>query len=278
MIAVLLSLASAAAYGTSDFLGGRLSARIGPWRTAFAVQTLGGVVLLLLALVSGGHVPAAGIGWATLSGLGTGLGVAFLYRGLSAGRMGVVAPVSGVGAAVIPAVVGVATGDHPSALSWVGIVLALPAIYLVAREDSATAVAGARAGLVDGVLAGIGFGLGFTAMAQVGTGARLWPVAIQELAAAVVVLAAALLARASWRPTDRRALAGVVPGILGGIANVCFLAATHHGLLAITAIIASFYPAATVVLAVVLLRERIHRPQAVGLMLCAAAVALVAAA
>jgi drug/metabolite transporter (DMT)-like permease len=273
--AILLALCSAAAYGTSDFLGGLLAGRISAWRSAFAVQLFGGLALLLIALLSGGHLDAGGLGWAALSGLGTGLGVAFLYRGLAAGQMGVVAPISGVGAAVLPAVVGLLSGDHPSTLSWVGIVLALPAIYLVALGPGGES--GGPAGILDGVLAGLGFGLGFTAFAQIGGGAGAWPVAVQEIVAAATVAAAALVAREAWLPRTPAAALGVVPGVLGGGANLLFLASTHHGMLTVSAVISSFYPAATVVLAVAVLRERVGRGQALGLGMCAAAVALVAA-
>jgi drug/metabolite transporter (DMT)-like permease len=201
------------------------------------------------------------------------LGTAFLYRGLAAGRMGVVAPVSGVGSAVVPVLVGVvAGGERPAALVWLGIVLALPAIYLVAR----TTGGGGSAGVLDGALAGIGFGASFAAIAQVPAGSGLWPLAVNQLVAAVLLIGGATLARSAWLPRERQAAYAVVAGVLAAAALGVFLAATRHGYLTVTSVIAALYPAATVLLAATVLRERIHRAQAVGLGLCAVAVALVA--
>lgn len=272
---IVLALLSALCYGTSDFVGGLWSARLGVWRMAFLSQAIGVAVLGTLSILGHAHPSAVGVLWALGAGVGTGVGVAFLYRGLMTGRMGVVAPVSGVGAALVPAIVGLAGGDRPSALAWIGIVLALPAIFLVASTPSA----GVRdaTGLLDGVLAGIGFGVGFAGLAHVPGHAGVWPVAVSEIAASIAVALAASIARAPWLPVaDRRSALALAPGLLGPAANVLFLSSAHRGMLTISAILSSLYPAATVVLAVIVLREHIHRAQATGLALCAVAVALVA--
>ena len=117
-MAILLALVSALCYGTSDFIGGVLSARLKPWTAAFTGQFAGGALLGLLCVVRGTALPVAAVGWGALAGLGGGIGIIYLYRGLSTGRMGVVAPLSGVLAALVPAAVGILTGDRPSAIRW----------------------------------------------------------------------------------------------------------------------------------------------------------------
>lgn len=278
MTAILLSLLAAAAYGLSDFVGGAAAQRVSAWTVALMAQTAGAVAVLVVVLFTGGSPTGADLLWAVLAGLGNGLGTACLYRGLSSGRMGVVAPVSGVGAALVPVVVGVATGERPGALVWVGIVVALPAIWLVAREPgTATGTPSTRTGLADGICAGLGFGTLFVALAQIPEEAGLLPLALNQVVAGLAIVAVATLARAPWVPRERRALMGLVCGLLGAVATGSFLVATHSGYLTVTAVITSLYPAFTVVLAATLLREHVHRAQAWGLGICAVAVALVAA-
>jgi len=275
-VAILLSLLAAASYGLADFVGGVTSKRVSPWSVALVAQLGGAALVFLLTLVVSGSPTGADLAWSVVAGLGNGFGTAFLYRGLSAGRMGVVAPVSGVGAALVPVAVGVLTGERPAALVWLGIVLALPGIWLVAREP-ATGPGRLGAGLADGVLAGLGFGLLFAALAQIPADAGFLPLALNQVVAGAVIVAVALTLGSPWVPRDPRALGGVVSGALGALATGAFLVATHSGYLTVTAVIASLYPAVTVMLAAFVLREHVHRAQALGLGLCAVAVSLVAA-
>jgi len=275
-MAVLLSLLAALSYGLSDFLGGMASKRASAWSVALVAALTGGSLMVVVSLVLGGDPGPADFWWGAAAGLGNGFGTAFLYRGLSSGRMGVVAPVSGVGAAVIPVVVAVLLGERPELLVWVGIALAFPAIWLVARDPAGLVVA-SPGGVVDGALAGAGFGFLFVALAQVDEAAGLLPLAVnQAVGALVIVLVAAALGQ-SWRPTRATAPGAPIAGSLGALATVCFLLATREGYLSIASVVTSLYPAVTVVLAAGLLREHVHRAQAAGLLLCAVAVTLVAA-
>jgi len=275
-VAILLSLLAAASYGLADFVGGVTSKRVSPWSVALVAQLGGATLVFLLTLVVSGSPTGADLAWSAVAGLGNGFGTAFLYRGLSAGRMGVVAPVSGVGAALVPVAVGVLPGERPAALVWLGIALALPGIWLVAREP-ATGPGRLGAGLTDGVLAGLGFGLLFAALAQIPSEAGFLPLALNQVVAGAVIVVVALVLGTPWVPREPRALGGVVSGALGALATGAFLVATHSGYLTVTAVIASLYPAVTVMLAAFVLREHVHRAQALGLGLCAVAVSLVAA-
>lgn len=279
---VALSLLAAAAYGLSDFIGGVLAKRVAPWTVAFVGALAGAAAVALVALVDGGDPRAVDYAWSVLAGVGNGIGTAFLYRGLSSGRMGVVAPVSGVGAAVIPVLVGLAAGERPGLLVWVGMAVALPAIWLVASEPSRPSDPSAGApdrtgsGLIDGVLAGVGFGTLFAALAQIPEESGFLPLAANQLVGAVVIAVVASVVGAPWVPREPRALVAAACGILGAAATGLFLLATQTGFLTISAVITSLYPAFTVILAFSVLREHVHRAQAVGLALCAAAVGLVA--
>lgn len=276
---VLLSLLAAAAYGLSDFNGGLFSKRGGPWAVSLVAQLAGTTLVLVFALVDGGDPTGTDLAWATVAGVGNGLGTAFLYRGLSRGRMGVVAPVSGVGAVLVPVVVGVATGERPGVLVWVGVVLALPAIWLVSREPAGLAAVTppGGSGITDGILAGLGFGALFAALAQIPEEAGFLPLALNQLVAGGVIVLVALALRQAWVPRSRWALGGAVSGLLAAVATGLFQVASQHGYLSVAAVITSLYPAFTVLLAALLLRERVHGAQGIGLALCAASVALVAA-
>lgn len=276
-MSVLLSLLAAVSYGLGDFNGGICSRRGGAWAVALLAQLGGTVLVLLVVPFTGGSPDSTDLAWAALAGVGNGFGTAFLYRGLSSARMGVVGPVSGVGAVVVPVVVGVVTGERPDAPVWLGIAVALPAIWLVSREPAHGPRPTADSGLGDGILAGLGFGTLFAGLAQVSADAGFLPLALNQLVAAVVIVAVATALRAAWVPRNRYAVGGVVSGGLGALATGLFQVATHHGYLTVAAVITSLYPAVTVLLAATVLREHVHRAQAVGLALCAGAVVLVAA-
>jgi drug/metabolite transporter (DMT)-like permease len=278
---VILALGCAIAYGLSDFLGGLFSRQSSVWPVAVVVQVSGAAGVLLASLLFAGDPSTPHLLWGLLSGLGSGLGTAFLYRGLATGRMSVVAPLSAVGAALLPVFVGVVTGERPEALAWLGIACALPAIWLVSAGEGDECVTGERVprastGFVDGILAGLGFGFLFVALGQVPDGAGLVPAGLGMAASVFVVIALAAALRQPWVPRERGAVSGVLVGVIAALATVLFQLASQSGLLTIASVLSSLYPAFTVLLAVLVLREQIHRGQAAGLALAGAAVTLVA--
>lgn len=278
-MAIALSLLSALAYGISDFLGGIFAKRSSAWQVAVVGQTSSGVISLAAAYIVSGSPTGTDLMFGALAGLGGGFGVAFLYRGLSTARMGVVAPLSAIGTALIPVVVGLVTGDRPSALALVGVVFAFPAIALISRvvDDGDDSSSAHRGGVIDGILAGVGFGLLFVFLGQVGDDAGLYPLAFSQITSVGAVIITATVLRQAWVPRDRQSWNAVMMGPLGATAQGAFLYATHHGLLSIVSVISSLFPASTVLLAAVVLREKIHRWQGVGLVFAALAVTLVAA-
>lgn len=280
-MSVLLALVGAVAYGLSDFVGGLASRRTSAWAVAFVATLAGGAFVLAAAVLLGGEPTGADLAWGALAGLGNGVGTGFLYRGFAAGRMGVVAPLSGVGAALVPVAAGVVGGERPGMLVWLGIAAALPGIWLVASEPPAEAEAEPRErlaeGVVDGVLAGLGFGGLFAALGQVPEDAGLLPLAMNQLVGVGVVAVLAAAVRAPWVPRGRAAALGILCGALGVAATGAFMLATQQGSLAVAGVLISLYPAFTILLAASVLHERIHRLQAVGLVLCGTAVTLVVA-
>lgn len=278
MTAIVLALASALSYGVSDFVGGYGGRRTSPWAIAVVGQATGLACVALLALTVDGSPTGADLAWGALAGIGSGLGSGFLYRGMSLGRMGVVAPVSAVTAAVVPIGIGVLAGERPGSLVWLGVLLALPGIWLVSSEPApadGSPVESARAATVDGLLAGVGFGGLFAAIGQVPEGAGLLPLTLTQLTSVLAVVAVATLLRSPWVPRERAAGWGLLAGGLGAAATGGFMLAAQAGQLSVSGVLASLYPAFTVLLATIVLREPVHRAQSLGLGLCAVAVGLV---
>ncbi|HET6651612.1 MAG TPA: EamA family transporter [Nocardioides sp.] len=286
-MAVALALFSALAYGVSDFVGGLISRRASAWAVAVLANLSSTVCVAVIAAFVPGEPTATDFAWAALAGLGSGAGTGFLYRGFSSGRMSVVAPVSAVGAALVPVVAGGLGGERLSLLVWLGIVAALPGIWLVASvpEDdlsrvgggtTSTGRAGLAEGLVDGVLAGLGFGVLFAALGQIPDSAGLWPLTLSQAVSVPVVIGLAVVLRAAWVPRGRPVRWALLAGPISAVATGSFLLATQQGFLTIAGVLASLYPASTVLLAALILHERVHRAQGLGLVLCAAAVVLVA--
>jgi drug/metabolite transporter (DMT)-like permease len=282
---VVLALVSAILYGVSDFAGGLASRRLSVWPIGVLACTGAFAGSVVIALVEPGDPTGQDLVWGLLAGVGSGTGTAFLYRGLALGRMGVVAPLSAVGAVVVPLLVGLIAGERPDLFAWTGIAVALPGIWLVSREEGTvdgsadrSGRAGIVEGVVDGILAGIGFGVLFAALGQVPDGAGYWPLAANQATSILAMVVAALVLGGDPVPRRRAEAVGLVPGLLAALAVLFFILATHHGLLSVAAVITSLYPAFTVLLAIVVLREHVHRAQAIGLALCATSIVCVSLA
>lgn len=276
-MAIVLGLLSALAYGASDFVAGLMTRRGG----TVPVSAIGQSVGLLVAVPAVLLVPAAlptgpALAWGAASGLGSGIGTLALYRGLAVGRMTVVAPLSGVGAAVVPAVLGLALGEPLSPVAIAGIVLAIPAIVLVSLHASGAAQGARWAGVPEGLASGAGFALLFVGLDRAGTGSGAWPLLAAQVVAVTALVGVGLATR-RLRAVPRALLPGIVLfGALGGIATLLYLLASGMGYLAVVAVLASLYPAVTVLCARVLLGERWNAVQLVGLGASAVAVALIA--
>jgi uncharacterized membrane protein len=262
-------------YGSADFAGGLLSRRL-PSLSVAVVGTIASTAIAWLAVAAMGAAPSFGsVVWGSVAGLGGGVGTIALYRGLARGQMSVVGPVSAVGSAILPVLVGIGAGERPSLVAAAGLFIALPAIGLVSAGGSGPDVA-LRTSLIDGLHAGVSFGLMFVGLARAGDHAGLWPVASEQTVSLAVLSVLALRSRPVLRLGLRALGLPVVIGVASMAATLCYFAASHAGLLATVAVVTSLYPGVTVALAGMLLHERFSAPQRTGLGMCALAIVAIA--
>jgi len=276
-VAVLLALASAVVYGWSDFLGGLASRRASVFGVVALSQLAGWVALLALLPWLGGPATAADLGWGAVAGLLGATGLVIFFRALSGGVMSVVAPVTAVTAAAVPVLAGLLGGNRISPWAWAGILLALVAVVLVSAEGGLGQLRAARpASLTAPLIAGTAFGFFFVLLDRTSSGSGLTPLVTARLASVLLVVVVALSGRQSVR-VGRAVLPLVLCSGVGDMtANALFLLATQQdGPLAITGVLASLYPVSTVVLAQVVLRERLVGAQLAGLGVAVTAVVLI---
>lgn len=278
-MAEALALIAASCFGVTHFVNGLVSRRHSGVTVAVLAQ-LGGTALsvVLASLAPHGNPTGSAFLWAVTSGLGTGIGVAFLYRAMSRGPMSVVAPVSDLAGVALPVLAGIVVlGEHPSPFALAGIVLALVAIALVSRGAAGESVSSRRvvAGVPDALVAGIGFAAQYIGMARIPADAGLWPIASSRIVSVVIVVGLAAILRAPLRLPAKPGAAAVCAGAVGTLAIVLFWTATGHGLLAVTVVLAALYPAIPVLLALTVLHEKVTAGQTAGLVGVAAAVVLI---
>jgi drug/metabolite transporter (DMT)-like permease len=308
-VVTILALAAAVLYGTADFLGGVASRRASVFTVLALTVPAGAVLMVAVALL--GQAPGLGgllghgalgtpasvgswsaAGWAAGSGVCGAFGLMAFYAGFATAPISVVAPVAALVSAVLPVGVAVAGGERPKAGVIVGGLVCLIAIVLVSAQPDPQGTHqhgdGQRAGggivtsgrlraLGYGAAAGVGFGLFFIFLKNAGQSGVLWPVAISRSAGTVVALGIALATRTRLWPRQGARVAGIalVSGAIDAGANVCYVLATRAGLFGLAVVITSLYPGVTVLLARLLLGERMRWLQRAGLLLAAAGVVLV---
>ncbi|MES4901856.1 MULTISPECIES: EamA family transporter [unclassified Streptomyces] len=278
-MAALLALASAVCYGIVDFAGGLLSRR-----AHFTVVTfLGQIGGLFLALVAALAVPAEALRpedllWGALSGVGSGTAMHFLNRGLSRGAMSIVIPLSAVTGVALSVLCGVCfLGDRPTALSWLGIGLTVPALWLVSggtvlgRDERGPGTARASA---DGLIASLGVAVQYIGLAQADAASGLWPVAAGRLAAVAVLLPSARRHAPDFRQPPKLLAQALLTGAGAALGLILYLWAAHQQMLAIAVVLASLYPAVPIVLGLTALREKVTAKQTTGLVGAAVATVL----
>ena len=279
MLALVLGLAAGLTYGVADFTGGLASRRAPLVQVLFISQIFGTVFLLAsLPFMIDGNPTFESVGWGAAAGFAGASGVTLLYRGLSRGSMSVVAPVTSVNAASIPVIYGLATGERPGAVSLAGVVIALAAILFVSRagDDSESPGLLKNPALLDAIGAGLCFGLFFIFLSSAPSESSMWPLVGARVASLLAFAVAAVVTRSSLRtPAGSLALIATA-GVLDVAANLFYLLATREGLLSLVAVLTSLYPAATVLLARFVLKERLVPAQIAGLVLAAAGVTLIA--
>jgi drug/metabolite transporter (DMT)-like permease len=278
-VAVFLAGLSALMYGAGDFCGGVSTKRGALVPVLVTSQLIGMVIAVGASLAMGTPLPAAAdLAWGVLGGVCGAAGLGALYTALASSPVAVASPLAAVVGAAIPVALGLTLGERPGLTQWIGIAVSLPAIVLLTAGPRAGAdAAAARRAALLGTVAGIGFGLFFFAVSRTSHASGLWPLVAARIVTISVVAAWAVATRRSLDPRGPGLPFAALSGVLDMGANIAFLLASRLGALTITAVVTSLYPGPTVILAVVVLRERLGAARAAGLALALAGVALIAA-
>jgi drug/metabolite transporter (DMT)-like permease len=274
-VEVVLGGLSSLLYGVADFLGGEGAKRAPAASIVLWSGILSFPMLTIVALVAGGDALALDFILGALAGVSGAFGLVLLFAGLGRGRAAAVAPLAAVMGALLPVLVALIDGERPSVVSWLGVLLAIPAIFLCAWVADPGEVRGG--GALYGLGAGVGFG-GFASIIQfTGDGSNLLPLITARGAMVAVVLVIGGLGL--WKLLAFSAVPrGIVAanGVLDVSANVTLLLALRAGSLALAAVAASFYPVVTVVMARVVNEEHLRRRQIIGLALTLGSLAAIA--
>lgn len=282
---IALALLSALSYGISDVIGGLASRRMSFVCVALIGQ-IGGLsaTALIMLIIPSSPAQGADLAWGAASGVGTGLAMAFLFRGLSRGAMSVVVPLSAVGGVALPVLVSVAfLGERPPWLTWVGILLAVPALWFISKSTDNTGAA-SRASVYDGLAAGGGIAIQYLCLAQAGASSGLWPILSGRAAAILTILVAAVILMrnsatrntATWAPSVLSLSIGA--GVLAAIALAAYLYALRTEFVTIAVVLSSLYPIVPVIVGLLFLNEHLRRSQVLGLAAALTATVLISVA
>jgi drug/metabolite transporter (DMT)-like permease len=271
---IALALGASLTWGVSDFFGPLKGRTLGVLRVLVYVQ-LGGLAAIALIVAIRGKGPAdPAVLFAVPAAISGTLGFYAYYRGMAVGAMSIVAPIAGISAA-IPVVVGIISGDRPSLWQWFGIAAALGGVFLASREPGRGGRVAAGVGLA--LLAAIGFGGYFPPMHAAGNADLWWASLIFRMTSTSVILAAVAIRRPSLAVAPIQVPLIALIGVGDMLGNFLFAAASTSGLVSITSVLASLYPIVTVLLARLVLKERVARSQEAGIALTLAGVALISA-
>ena len=281
-MASLLALLSSLSWGTSDFLGGLASRRVGAIRVLSVSYPAGAVLITVLAwLVIPGRLTWSSVATAAVVGSVGALAIGLLYAALARGQMGIISPITAVLSGAVPVVVGLVIGESLSTLALGGVAVAGVAVVLVSRESGPH-----RRTPVSAIMLAVGSGLAIGAYLSVlGTAPEdsgIWVAAIGRWFSTVLVVGILIVMIGRRGRSAREVrypwILALCAGALDALANAIFQLAAQQGLLAIVAVIGSLYPAATVILARIVLKETLSRVQLVGVVLAFLAVAVLALA
>ena len=268
-----LSLLAAASWGGGDFSGGVAAKQASVFRVVAVAHFVGLLSMLLMARLTGEVMPPRiDLLWGVFAGVSGAFGIAALYKALAVGRMGVIAPVASVVTGIFPVLFSIRTEGLPDRIQMLGFALALVSIWLVAGPSG---YVDSHRALGLAVLAGLMFGLFLVGGKQAGHHAVFWPLVAARAASTLLMLAIVAFAPRGPQPLRPALGAMVLSGLLDSAGNALFIAATRHGRLDVSAVLSSLYPASTVILARVLLKEKISPMQGAGIVGALLAVALI---
>ncbi len=275
MLAVLLGLVSAGAWGAADFTGGLASRRTGAYQTVLYGEAVGLPIIFIVTLIMREPLPVPSI-WmpAMLGGILGSSGLLLLYHAMTKGLMSIATPVSALLAALIPVIIGSFIEQPAGPFAILGFVLALASVWLISQSEGGMQdlLAHLR-GLLLPLLAGIGFGLYFVLMHTATRHATYWPMVASRTGGVLILSLYVGLSRTSWKANKTAYFLILLNGLLDIGGNIFFVLAGQAGRLDVSAVLSSLYPGATVLLASVFLRERLSRTQWTGI--AAALIAIV---
>jgi drug/metabolite transporter (DMT)-like permease len=273
LLTVIFGLTASLCWGSGDFSGGLASRRASPASVIILAYASGFVLLIALALVRREQLPSwLDLMWGGLAGLVGAVGLLAFYQALASGRMGIAAPVSAVMTATLPVLFNVFLQGPPNWFQAAGFLVALLAIALISQPEGSI---GRPEGMGLALLAGCGFGCFFILISRVDHASVFWPLATARFTSVLLLLVVVRVRGQQMLP--KRALLPLVltAGVLDALGNAFFVLAAHTGRLDVAAVLSSLYPAATVILAAILLRERVTRIQGIGILLALIAVPLI---
>jgi drug/metabolite transporter (DMT)-like permease len=277
-VGVIYGIAAAMLYGSGDYLGGRASSGVDVRRVLLIAQCTAAVASLVCVLVVSGHAIGRDLAYGAAAGVGTAVGLGLLYRALAIGSAGVVAPLTAVVGAIVPVTWGVAIGERPSALAGAGVVVAVFAAALIAREpDDSDAP---RAGVAMALGAGFALGSGFVCYAATSDGSGLWPLVSARAVAIALIAGALILSRGNPSPgplTVRQRWLAVGAGAFDVGGTVSLVAGVRSDLAVLVAAITALAPGFTVGWSWLFLHDRVSRVQTVGIVLALIGLAAIAA-
>lgn len=269
---IAYALSASLAWGTGDFISGLSARRVGPLLTLLLSLPIGFLAALVAALLTREPLsPWADLGWGVLGGLVGTVGYLAMLRGFAVGHMGVVSPVAAAMGAAVPVFVTALGQGMPAQQQLLGFAVALASIWLLSPRGTDTK---GNAGLGLALLAGLGFGLFFTALGQIGEGATFWPLAASRLVSSLG-LALVWFGRRSKLPVRLPVGLLVASGLADVLGNFLFLRSVQHGRLDIAAVLVSLYPGITVLLARFIEKEHLSRLQVAGVALALLAIVLI---
>jgi drug/metabolite transporter (DMT)-like permease len=276
----LMALGSALLYGAGDFTGGLATRRAGAIPVVLLSQASGLVLIaLLLPVLPPASPDRSDLAWGAMAGLTGGVGVALLYRALAIGTMAVVAPTTAVCAVAIPVLAAVTLGERPAPLAVVGIVLGIVSIILVSQHTADPNLEVRRSGLPPGVgtalASGVAIGFFYLSLAQTRSAGGMWPILTARTVSVTLFGILALTTRQSVKMPRSTALLTVFCGAIDMLANALYLLAAQQGPLSLVVTLSSLYPASTVLLARIVLQERLNLWQISGVACALAAVVLI---
>jgi drug/metabolite transporter (DMT)-like permease len=274
MRSIALALGASLTWGFADFFGPLKGRALGALRALVYVQLGGLVVIALIVAIRGKGPEDLGALLAIPAAISGTLGLYAYYRGMAVGAMSIVAPIAGISAAV-PVIFGIATGDRPSPWQWLGIAAALGGVFLASREPGRHRRVAAGVGLA--LLAAVGFGGYFPPMHAAGHADFWWASLIFRMTSASVIFAVVAIRRPPLAAPPVQVSLLALIGVGDMLGNLLFAAASTSGLVSITSVLASLYPIVTVVLARLVLQERVARSQEAGIALTLAGVVLISA-